>query len=93
MNKLCGELWLETGSPFYTNADFCKKLGLKIDDVIEGETILHEINVRLEIVFIGDVVVVFNEYRRVKNGDYWVWKFEKETANFTLLSRKWRKIT
>lgn len=89
MTELCGERWLETGSPFLSNAEYCEKSGLIVGDTIEGEPIKNESLVRLKIVFIGKTVVVFDEYYKDDND----WHFKMETANWSLHHRKWRKIT
>jgi len=89
MTELCGERWLETGSPFLSNAEYCLKNGLIVGDTIEGEPIKNESLVRLKIVFIGKSVVVFDEYYKDDRG----LNYKLETANWSLNHRKWRKIT
>ena len=71
--------------------DYCKSLGFKVGDVIEGSTPYS--NVRLKIKFIGDSrVIVFDEFERVKDGDFWVWRFKEETSRWTLFGRKWERV-
>lgn len=90
MTELCGERWLETGSPFLSNAEYCEKNGLIVGDIIEGEAVKNESLVRLVICFVGKSVVVFDEYYKDNDND---WHFKMETANWSLNHRKWRKIT
>ena len=73
------------------DADYCRQLGFVVGDTIEGST--HYSTVRLKIKYIGSNVVVFDEFRRVKDGDFWVWQFEKETAHWTLCGRKWERVS
>lgn len=73
-----------------TNADYCRQLGFAVGDTIEGTTPYS--NVRLKIKWLGSKVMVVDQYKRIKEGDCWVWQFEEETAQWTLFGRKWEKV-
>lgn len=73
-----------------TNADYCRELGFIVGDTIEGST--HYSTKRLKIKFIGQSVLVVDEFERIKDGDIWTWTFNEETAKWTLFGRKWEKV-
>lgn len=78
----------------YTTADQCRQMGLLIGDIIEGtegEGTEWENTVRLTLLWLGDDIAVWREtcFRR-KTGK---WTAQKESADWKLSCRDWKRIT
>lgn len=69
-------------------ADQCRAMGLSIGDTIEGAA--RESTARLTLIWLGETEVVFRVRERI--GRHGEWSEPRESANWTLSCRDWRKL-
>lgn len=69
-------------------ADQCRAMGLSIGDTIESTN--WDSPARLTLIWLGETVAVFRVRERI--GFYGEWSEPRESANWTLLHRYWRKL-
>lgn len=74
-------------------ADQCRAMGLSIGDTIEGTEGCGtdwESTARLTLIWLGETEVVFRVRERI--GRHGEWSEPRESANWTLSCRYWRKL-
>jgi hypothetical protein len=67
-------------------AEQCRELGISIGDTIEGEE--NGTRVRLKLIWLGQAAAIWMVYLK-ENG---LWIESEESANWTLVARKWRRV-